>query len=256
MAGFRPGLGPTLLTLFVAACFAALGTWQVQRHLWREGDLAAKRARLEQPPVSLADALRDPGGHAFRHSAVRGRLELADTVVVSPVARGHELGARIVTPLRLEGKPPEAPRLLVARGWVPAEAVSGFLPPEPPASGPADGPEAPLGDPLEARGILLELAVGEGAPGSRAARQTHRSRFNPDRPGLVAKIQAQLPYPLLPVLLQATENEAGGLPIGEPVRPVSPVDHRTYAFTWFAASALALVTWFEYGRRRARELGA
>jgi cytochrome oxidase assembly protein ShyY1 len=256
VAGFRPGLGPTLLTFFVAACFAALGTWQVQRHLWREGDLATKRARLEQPTVSLADALRDPAGHAFRRSRVRGRFELADTVVVSPVARGHELGARIVTPLRLEGEPEQAPRLLVARGWVPAEAVSRFLPPDPaaPAGALEAGTQAALGDAAQLEGVVLELAVGEGVPGSRAARQTHRSRFNPDRPGLVAKIQAQLPYPLLPVLLQATQSEAGGLPIGEPVQPVSPVDHRTYAFTWFAASALALVTWFEYGRRRAREL--
>jgi cytochrome oxidase assembly protein ShyY1 len=256
MAGFRPGLGPTLLTLGFAACCAALGAWQVQRHLWREGDLAARRARLERPPVSLAEALRDPAGHAFRRTAARGRFELGDTVVVSPVARGHELGARILTPLRLEGEPEAAPRLLVARGWVPAEAVSRFLPPEATAPGgaPAAGAQAPLGEPVQVEGVVLELAVGEGVPGSRAARQTHRSRFNPDRPGLVGKIQEQLPYPLLPILLQATGDEAGGLPAGEPVQPVSPVDHRTYAFTWFAASALSLLTWFEYGRRRAREL--
>jgi cytochrome oxidase assembly protein ShyY1 len=179
---------------------------------------------------------------------VRGRFELADTVVVSPVSRGHELGARLLTPLRLEGAPDEAPRLLVARGWLPAEAIPRFLPPDAAA---ADGP---LGDPVEVQGLLLALAADETVSGSRAGRQTHRSRFHPDRPGLVAKLQGQLPYPLLPVLLQASGEEAGGLPIGESARPVSPVDHRAYAFTWFAAAFLTLAAWFEYGRRRAREL--
>jgi cytochrome oxidase assembly protein ShyY1 len=255
VAGFRPALGPTLLTLFVAACFAGLGTWQVQRHRWREADLAAKRARLEQAPVALAEALRDPDAHAYRHTTVRGRFELADTVVVSPVSRGHELGARILTPLRLEGAPDEAPRLLVARGWLPADAIPRFLPPDGAAASGADA-DGPLGDPVEVRGLLLALAADEAVSGSRAGRQTHRSRFHPDRPGLVAKLQAQLPYPLLPVLLQATGEETGGLPIGEEVRPVSPVDHRAYAFTWFAAAFLTLAAWFEYGRRRAGEPGA
>ena len=52
------------------------------------------------------------------------------------------------------------------------------------------------------------------------------------------------------------ESEPGGLPIGEPARPASPVDHRGYAFTWFSAGVLSFFAWIEYGRRRARELGA
>ena len=65
----------------------------------------------------------------------------------------------------------------------------------------------------------------------------------------------QLPYPLLPVMLQSIVPEAGGLPIGEPAQarePRRPL--RAYALTWFAVGALSLFAWIEYGRRRAREL--
>ena len=57
-------------------------------------------------------------------------------------------------------------------------------------------------------------------------------------------------------MLQSIEAEPGGLPIGEPSRPASPVDHRGYALTWFAVAALSFFAWIEYGRRRARELAA
>ena len=90
------------------------------------------------------------------------------------------------------------------------------------------------------------------SPGTREQRRTHFPRFSPDRPGLVAKLNAQLPYALAPVMVQSSEPEAGGVPIGEAARPVSPVDHRGYALTWFAVGALSLAAWVEYGRRRAR----
>jgi cytochrome oxidase assembly protein ShyY1 len=103
-------------------------------------------------------------------------------------------------------------------------------------------------------GLVLELATRDAAPGSRERRRTHFARFNPDRPSLVAKLAAQLPYPLLPVMLQSAAPEPPrGLPIGEAARPVSPVDHRAYAIQWFAIAALCLAAWVEYGRRQGRE---
>jgi cytochrome oxidase assembly protein ShyY1 len=125
------------------------------------------RSRGRLPAVALADAVRDPDGNSFRRAELRGRFELADTVLVGPVERGMELGARVLTPLQLEGEPDGAPRVLVDRGC-----------------------------------------------------------------------------------------EASGFPLAEPARPVSPVDHRGYAITWFAVAALSLGAWIEYGRRRAREAEA
>jgi surfeit locus 1 family protein len=246
MRGFRPALGPTVLTLVAVLAFCTLGAWQVHRHYWRMEDLAAKSARSAQPAVSIAEAERDPETASFRRVDVRGRFELADTVLVGPVERGRALGARVLTPLRMEGAPPDAPRLLIDRGWAPQESLEQFLPP--------DAGESEIVD-VEGLALPLALPLEETRPGSRSIRRTHFPRFNPDRPKLVAKLTDQLPYPLEPLMLQSVEPEPGGLPIGEPARPASPVDHRGYAFTWFSVALLSLAAWIEYGRRRARELG-
>ena len=244
MTGFRPGLGLTVLSLGAVAFFCSLGVWQVNRYHWRTADLAEKSARIEQAPVSLDDALRAPEASAFRRAEARGRFELADTILVGPAEHGRDLGARVLTPLRVEGSAPDAPRVLVDRGFIPGEEIERFLP-----------PESGVGEPVIVHGLVLQLAVPDAQHGSRARRQTHFAIWNPDRPKRVQSLTEQLPYPLLPVMLQSTEPEPNGLPIGEPAKPVSPVDHRAYALTWFAIGALSLSAWIEYGRRRARELG-
>jgi len=243
VSGFRPGRGPTLLSLGAVLAFCALGVWQVHRHQWRTADLAEKSARSELAPVAIADAERDPDANAFRRAELRGRFELADTILVGPVERGHELGARVFTPLRADGAADDAPRVLVDRGWIPQAETPAFLP-----------PESGEGEVVVVRGLALPLALRDAKPGARELRRTYFPRFSPDRPGLVAKLAAQLPYALAAVMVQSSEPEAGGIPIGEAARPVSPVDHRGYALTWFAVAVLSLGAWIEYGRRRAREL--
>jgi cytochrome oxidase assembly protein ShyY1 len=241
--GFRPERGPTILTLVAVLAFCSLGVWQVRRHLWRSADLAEKSARIDLPPVALADAVMDPDGNAFRRAEVRGRFELSDTILVGPIERGHELGARVFTPLRIADRPDDAPRVLIDRGWIPQSETARFLPPE---SGESDV--------VVVHGLALPLALRDATPGSRERRRTYFPRFSPDRPSLVAKLNSQFPYTLAAVMMQSVEPESGGLPIGEAARPVSPVDHRGYALTWFSVGALALAAWIEYGRRRAREL--
>jgi surfeit locus 1 family protein len=246
---FRPGRDITLLTLLAVAVFLGLGYWQLSKH-WRvSASLAEQSERSTLPPVSLAEAASDMATAPFRRVRVRGRFELADTVLAGPAEHGHRLGANVFTPLRIEGSAEDAPRVLVARGWVPQEEIERFLPPE---SGESDV--------VEVDGIALILAVPRPdemrKPGSRAARRTHFPKFHPDRPGIVTKIADQVPYRLEPLLLQATAPEPGGLPIGETPKPVSFIDHRGYAIQWTCIALLSLCAWFEYGRRRARELAA
>lgn len=249
MARFRPGWDVTGLTLLAVAIFLGLGYWQLDKH-WRvSAQLEEQSGRGGLPPVSLADALSDMKTAPFRRVVVRGRFELADTILAGPAEHGNRLGANVFTPLRLEGSPDDAPRVLIARGWVPQEEMERFLPPE---SGESDV--------VEVNGVALILAVPRTdemlAPGSRAARKTHFPKFHPDRPGIVTKIAGQVPYRLEPLVLHATGTEPGGLPIGETPQPVSFIDHRGYAIQWTCIAFLALCAWFEYGRRRARELAA
>jgi surfeit locus 1 family protein len=247
MTRFRPGLDITLLTFFAVGVFLGLGYWQESKHWRKTAELAEQSARAAGPPVSLAEARSDLSTASFRRVDLRGRFELADTILVGPVEHGRDLGARVFTPLRIEGSADAAPRVLVARGFVPQEAMERFLAPD---SGESDS--------VDVHGVALILAVPRldqmPQPGSRAARRTHFSRFSPDRPKIVGDLVEQLPYRLEPLMLQSIEPEPGGLPIGEVPTPVSLVDHRGYAIQWSAIALLSLCAWVEYGRRRAREL--
>src|SRR5262249_28653842 len=160
---------------------------------WRERDLAEKAARTLLAPIALDEAARDPRANAFRRVILRGRFELGDTMIV-PAERGNDLGGRVLTPLRKEGAADDVPRVLVDRGWIPESSFKDFLPPEP------GGPEA-LSAPVEVHGLALELATRDALPGARSERKTYQARFNPDRPGVIAKIAGQIPYPLAPIMV-------------------------------------------------------
>ncbi|HVP31051.1 MAG TPA: SURF1 family protein [Myxococcota bacterium] len=244
---FRPGLGPTVTMLVAVALFAALGKWQVDRRQWRNADLAAKNAKIDEPPLPLARFLADPSALAWRRVTATGRFDRARSIVIGPDVREDRRGARVFTPLVLEGAAPDAPRLLVDRGWIPSSEIARF-----------GANDAPSGDEPSRTltGLAFQLAVGGAQPGpadlpAGVTVQTF-AQFDPTKPLQAAALQEALPYPLLPVLLQWEGDGSDRLPIGTLSRPVSPVNHLGYALFWFGLAGGAVATWIALGRERAR----
>lgn len=236
---FRPGRAPTLLTALAVALFCSLGVWQVRRLHWRRGWLAERNARIDLPPLPIAQVLARPHDFPDRRATARGRFDTAQTVLVERAPRGTELGDRVLTPLRLADAGAKAPALLVDRGWIPTSEGERFLHEPPPA---ADA---------EVTGLVLPLALWKTRPEGAPQRRTAWIGFDPERSG--PSLQAQLPYPLAPVLLQREADPAGGWPAGGLTRPTSPVDHRAYALTWFSLAGLAAAAWLEHGISQGRE---
>jgi len=235
---FRPGWPPTLVALGAVAILCGLGTWQVQRHHWREADLAAKGARLALPPLSLAEVLEDPPAAAGRRARARGHYDHPQAIVVVRVPRDGREGARILTPLRT----PEGVTVVVDRGWAPYSALSEIL-----ESGDPGGS-------VEVVGQVFSLAMEPVEPGSAQERRVEWVRFDPHRPGHPTALQAQLPYPLAPVLLQRqAEPGSGPWPRGGLSEPTSPVNHVHYAITWYGLASIALATWVGLGLWGGRE---
>lgn len=229
---FRPGVIPTVAAAAAVVVLCSLGAWQVRRHHWKQALLADFTQRLEQPPAALADALADPAAHEFRRVRVVGRYDLSQSVLLLHVRRGLAEGARVLTPLRPAERPGSA--LLVDRGWIPLEEVETF----------PDADRSP--EPVEVVGVLRALDLAGAAPRSPASR---RVRWNRLRPEL---LQAQIPYPLAPLLLVREDDGTGRLPLGGVEPPRSRVDHRGYALTWFALAAIALATWVGLGVSQGR----
>ncbi len=239
MARFRPGLAPTAGVIVAVAALAALGVWQVQRLKWRNADIAAKNALIDREPVPWVDVLADPSAYAWRRTTVQGAFDGSQSIVVYPVAFELADGGRILTPLRVDG-PTDARAVLVDRGFVPTDRLE--------AVRSADRPEGHV----MVTGVVKPLALSGAEPGSAASHRDHWIRFDPSKPAQLAPLEAQLPYRLAPVLIQA-EDDGSDAPLhGAVDRPVSPVDHKSYAITWFLAAAAVLATWLEYGFREGR----
>ncbi|MDB5373233.1 MAG: hypothetical protein JWP04_1875, partial [Belnapia sp.] len=120
MTGRRPWRWlwlPILASLPVLAALLWLGTWQVQRLHWKT-DMLARIATAEAgPPVPLAGVPASYTPAPYTKVSATGRLDHAREVLLGVEVRGTTLGGHLVTPLLR----PDAPPLLVDRGWVPLE---------------------------------------------------------------------------------------------------------------------------------------
>ena len=238
LRSFRPGWAPTLAAALAVAILASLGAWQVRRHHWREADLAQRRARIALPPLPLESVLADPLAAEGRRASLRGEYDHPRSIAVVRVPRALVEGARILTPLRLA----DGRALVVDRGWVPYTELERFL---------EDPPPRERGQ-VEVTGLVFALRLDPVEPGSAAVPRREWVRFDPTRPGHPTELQSQLPYRLVPVLVQR-EDGSGEYPLGEIAQPTSPVDHVQYAITWFSLAAIALATWIGLGIVQGRE---
>ena len=119
-------LGAALLLSPSLVC-AFLCKWQVDRHHWKKGELAAREAALSAPELTLREliALVDRGDPPPEYARVHveGELDVARSVRVAPRTRsvhGSPMpGAILITPLAPRRRGGRA--VLVNRGWVPAD---------------------------------------------------------------------------------------------------------------------------------------
>jgi cytochrome oxidase assembly protein ShyY1 len=180
--------------LCVVAILAVLGA-AIETD-WR-GEFATTAWVLE-PALTLDDVVADPERFAGRRVVARGRYDLERTVMVLGAWFDDRRGARVYTPLRIaEGGDDLV--LLVDRGWIPEGEVDSFA-----GRDTAD-------EEREIYGFVRPEHFGS-APRNAPETPSRRRRWL--RP---AALQRELPYPLLPMIL---EREAGS-GVELPLAPVS-----------------------------------
>lgn len=220
----RRWLPTTLAVLLGMAVSVRLGMWQLERLDLRQQRNALLVEQLSAPPLDLnAELLPADLSQVTNHRAVaRGEFDFAQQVALALQNWEGQPGVHLIAPLLLEGRE-EA--VLVDRGWIPFEesaseewsrfdeagpqTVTGYLQPsQPPPRGQASAVDA---------GPLREW-------------------YRVD----VEAIQAQVPYPLLPVyLLQIPDEQGqGGAEFSLPYRVRPEVDlsegrHLGYAVQFF-----------------------
>lgn len=220
-------LVPALTTLAMLVVLVGLGTWQVQRLLWKRAVLAAVDAAESGPAIPLG-----PTAPPFAKVRATGTFDPAATALYGSDVRteaGATIGgAHALAVLRRDSAPP----VLVDRGWV--RAGAGFPAPPPPPAGPvtvegylrpADPPGwfTPAPDPAARRFYALDPAVIGPALG----------------------IPDLAPYTLVALGPPATPDPARTLP-----RP--PNNHLSYAITWYGLALALLVVFALYLRKAPR----
>jgi surfeit locus 1 family protein len=229
----------TLLVLLALGVLVRLGFWQLDRREQRLAYNAQIRQQLAQPPLVLNEdeSLMAAPAEAWnelknRQVTVQGAYDLSRQMALTFQNLNSTPGFHFITPLVIDGiaDPTDGrPRaVLIDRGWVPiAEQPSEFW------------SRYDVTGPLAVTGYIKSSQTLPGAMDeSEAGWQPEWYRVD------IPKIQAQMPYHLLPVYLQQAPGEAEDtLP---PYRMaldagLSEGNHLSYAIQWFIFATILLV---------------
>jgi surfeit locus 1 family protein len=215
-------LVPGLSTLAMLAVLLGLGTWQVQRLHWKQG-LLADIDRAEAAPAVDLGAAPPP----FAKVRVTGRFRAGVSGTYGAEGRdlpaGPTMGADVLAVLDR----PNAPPILVDRGWAPTGAppvetgevtVEGYI--RPPEQG----------------GLFTPAADAAGR---------HFYALDPPAIGHALGVDALAPFTLVAM-------GPPGMP--DPVRhlPRPPNDHLGYAITWYSLAAVLAVIFALHARKVVR----
>lgn len=218
-------LVPILVTLPALLALLGLGTWQVERLLWKT-ELLDRLAAAEAAP---AQPLSDPPA-LFTKVSVTGRFDYAREAMLEIELRGTTLGGRLITPLLRQDGPP----ILVDRGWVPFERGR-----------PVSHPEGEV--------TVTGWVRPAERPGWTSATDDVAGRrfytFDPAAIGAALGLPRVAPWGLVamgPAVPDALPQPAQTLP-----RPNN--NHLGYAITWFGLAAALIGVFLVWARRRYKE---
>ena len=209
----------------------ALGSWQVQRLMWKSDLIAFREAQLAAPAMPLPADLSDADALDaidYRRVTLSGTFVHGREIHLAATRRGT-VGFRVITPLERD----DGPAVLVERGWVPAEARD-----------PERRPEGQLTGAVTIEGVLRTRGRrGWFTPDNEVARNYW---FWLDLPAMAAYAGEGVP----PLVVEAgPAPNPGGLPVGREYRVGLTNDHLGYAITWYAL-AVALAVIYVLSQRR------
>jgi surfeit locus 1 family protein len=223
----------TVLTLFGVALFIVLGHWQWHRAGEAE---ALQRAFIDGAGARL-DLAAANSAALPRYSGVqsRGRYDSQHQFLLDNMSHAGQPGYEVLTPLRLA----DGRTLIVNRGWIPLTQSRHQLPDVSVAQA-AGSPASGRLDNLPRPGI----ALGHAPPAADAPWPKLTSFPT------MADLSKALGQPLESrELLLDAHAPFGYLRDWQPPG-MSPAQHLSYAFQWWAFAALALVLYGALNRRR------
>lgn len=240
----RKWIATTLLVIAATLVLIRLGIWQLDRLEERRANNAHYTEMGSMPPLDLNLAVPETlDAMEYRSVTAVGKYDFENQIVVRNQYHDGQTGYHVLTPLLLNGTADSAAAaVLVDRGWIPA-----------------DGNSTPdewrkYDEPGEVK-IEGEIRLGSGKPafgGVEDALPADGSRLEIWNNADVARIAAQLPYPILPVYLQPetdADDETPPIPIASEFE-LTEGPHFGYAMQWFTFAAILFFGYPFYLRKQ------
>ena len=117
MTRVRPLFWPTVFTLPVVLLLLGLGSWQIERLLWKRELIAQRQAALAAAPVAAPRSLEEARGMEFHHVTDEGVFLHDKEIFLGATSEAGSNGYQVLTPLQ----EPSGRIVFVNRGFIPAE---------------------------------------------------------------------------------------------------------------------------------------
>ena len=232
---------PTLLVLAGTALCIRLGIWQLDRLEQRRAFNTQFASARALPALDLNQGQPDNLAEMeWRAVNVDGEYDFANQVAVRNQYYGNEYGYHLLTPLLFDGK-----AAIIDRGWIPAEgnSATGDWRKYDEAGRVSVSGQIRLGQAKPAIGGVPDLLPEDG--GKLAVWN------NAD----LARIAAQMPYPVLPVYIQpdADPNDTEPPISFQPEIELTEGPHFGYALQWFTFATILFVGYPFFLRKQETE---
>jgi surfeit locus 1 family protein len=231
-----------LLALAAFTLFIALGTWQLQRRVWKLDLIARVNARVHAPPALAPgpDAWHkiSAASDAYRRVSIAGVFENDKETRVQAVT---DLGPGfwIMTPLVSD----RGFTVLINRGFVSPERAD-----------PATRAQGQIADPVLITGLLR---ISEPRGGFLRRNDPQGGRWYSRDVAAIAAARGLPPHLTAPYFIDADATpNPGGLPVGGLTVIAFPNSHLVYALTWYSLAVLVAVGVAYAVREERRTYGA
>lgn len=224
----------TLLVIVAVGVMIRLGFWQLDRLEQRRAANAQVAAQLNAPLLDLNTpfSIDSLVAMEYRSVIVRGVYDPQNEMILRNQVNGSLPGYHLLTPLTIAGS---NLAVIIDRGFIPMEQGA-----------PAERARYVQAGTVAVQGILRLPHVPRyfGVPDPTLT--PGQSRLDAWNAFNLPRMQEQVPYPLLPVYIEAVPAQAVALDAGYPIAAASLPElsegsHLSYAIQWFSfAAVLAL----------------
>lgn len=224
---WQPNRNILLFSALFLPLLLALGYWQLQRADEKQEILDQYQTNRQQLPLTDIRLLDTEQDFQYRQASIQGELENKKIIILDNRVKYSRPGYEILQAVTVFGS---SKKLLVNRGWVPADLDRSVLPEYPLVTGNS-----------QLKGYLYRTLEG----GYRLDDGVKTVSEKPTRVGWITVERAAKLFgePFYPYQLRLDRDSQGALETGWPTVAVQPEKHTAYAVQWFVmAFTLCLLT--------------